>query len=562
VDTLNAAFHQEEWRANLLLFMISVQNTLLSALGLLFFTLFIIQGKFEYLISLPVILFIILMGWFSRRQTRQEKPLRGARLFFFATTLALVVLCSLRGYQNESTLFLLWPILGAILILGTWEKFVLIALTLLSYISFILFEVIELYTPPLVSSPENNGVLAAVIGIVALSLISVLVHQSMLQFQRTLAQVKDSYEGISNQNKTLKDQVEVRSQEIEKRTVTLATAAEVSQATLEISNLDELLPRIIYLISERFGYYQVGIFLLDEKNEYAVLRAASSEGGQRLLARSHRLRVGEQGIVGFVTSTGQARIALDVGEDAVYFNNPELPDTRSEMALPLMIGGSMFGALDVQSREPAAFTTEDVAILQVLADQVAMAIQSTTLYQRIEHSIEAERRAYGELSRAAWQRLSSRKVVHGYLCNPSGIVKESDAPWTTEMQAAAQTGNRITSQDGLTIAIPIRILNNIVGSVRLQKTTQSGRWASSEIELIETLTEQLGLALENARLYQATEQRAVQEQLSANIITRLRESMEIENILQTAVRELSQALGAPEVAIRLGVLHPNDTPIE
>ncbi len=133
----------------------------------------------------------------------------------------------------------------------------------------------------------------------------------------------------------------VAQEALQRRAIQLQTAAEVSRDASAVRDLPELLNRIVTLIRDRFGFYHAGIFLLDDAQEYAVLQAASSEGGRRMLARGHRLTVGETGIVGYVTGTGEARIALDVGEDAAFFDNPDLPATRSEMALPRVRGQSL-----------------------------------------------------------------------------------------------------------------------------------------------------------------------------------------------------------------------------
>ena len=122
-------------------------------------------------------------------------------------------------------------------------------------------------------------------------------------------------------------------------------------------------------MSERFGYYHTGIFLNNETGQYAILQATNSAGGKKMLDREHRLEIGENSIVGYVAQNSRPRIALDVGLDAVYFNNPDLPGTRSEMALPLVVGGQILGALDVQSTESQAFSEEDSSTLQILAEQ-------------------------------------------------------------------------------------------------------------------------------------------------------------------------------------------------
>jgi GAF domain-containing protein len=144
------------------------------------------------------------------------------------------------------------------------------------------------------------------------------------------------------------------------------------------------------LISKQFGFYHAGIFLLDERDEYAVLQAASSEGGRRMLERGHKLRVGEVGIVGHVASTGEPRVALDVGEDTAHFAHPDLPNTRSEMALPLKVQDRVIGVLDVQSTHEAAFSEDDVAVLQTMADQLATAIANARLFEQVQRRARRE----------------------------------------------------------------------------------------------------------------------------------------------------------------------------
>jgi GAF domain-containing protein len=178
--------------------------------------------------------------------------------------------------------------------------------------------------------------------------------------------------------------------ETQRKATQLAASAEVARDATAILDIGRLLNQTVHLISEQFGFYHAGVFLLDEHDEYAVLQAASSEGGIRMLERGHRLRVGQVGIVGHVASTGEPRIALDVGEDATHFANPDLPNTRSEMALPLLVQERVVGVLDVQSTEEAAFSEDDMAILQTMADQLATAIANARLFEQVQRRARHE----------------------------------------------------------------------------------------------------------------------------------------------------------------------------
>jgi PAS domain S-box-containing protein len=186
----------------------------------------------------------------------------------------------------------------------------------------------------------------------------------------------------------LEEEVAARTHDLDRRSLELMVAAEVARDATRSVGLDELLNRAANLIRERFGFYHAGIFLVDEQGEYAVLRAATGNAGRQMLADGHKLKVGEVGMVGYVIQTGHPRIVLDVGADAVHFENPLLPETRSEMTLPLQVGERIIGALDVQSRREAAFDKGDVAVLRIMADQLAVAIEKARLFEQTQAILE------------------------------------------------------------------------------------------------------------------------------------------------------------------------------
>ena len=207
-------------------------------------------------------------------------------------------------------------------------------------------------------------------------------------FNTMTTQLKDLVDTLESRVRERTQQLAVQNESLQLRTRQLQTVAEVARNIVSTREVDSLLNQVTRLVSDRFGFYHVGIFLLDENGEYAILRAANSVGGQRMLERQHRLRVGQVGIVGHVTGTGEPRIATDVGEDAVYFNNPDLPETRSEMALPLKLGGMIIGALDVQSKESNAFTEDDITLFTTLADQISVAIENANAYEISQQTVE------------------------------------------------------------------------------------------------------------------------------------------------------------------------------
>ncbi len=357
----------------------------------------------------------------------------------------------------------------------------------------------------------------------------------------------------------LEEQVAERTQTLERRVSQIQAAVQVGKAVAAQHELDELLNRTTRLISERFGYYHVGIFLLDEANEYAIMRASNSPGGARLLAQGHKLKVGEVGIVGTVAGSGQARIALDVGQDAVYFDNPELPTTRSEMALPIIASGQTLGVLDIQSEAPNAFTEGDIPTLQVLADQLAIALQNTRLLERTQQALETARRAYAERSEKGWQEILGRTFNMGYIGYAHGEVAPSKAPLRQpETIRASETGEPALSNDKKTLAVPIQVRNRVIGVARLVKAPQSPNWTQDEIADVARLANQIGAALESARLYQDTQRRAELERAMTYVANRISTEPEVDAILRATVESLGALLDDCEVSVKILSMNSDD----
>jgi GAF domain-containing protein/HAMP domain-containing protein len=342
-----------------------------------------------------------------------------------------------------------------------------------------------------------------------------------------------------------------RTYEIEHRSNLLKAVAGVGKAITSFRDLSELLQQAANLIHENFGYYHVGIFLLDEHKENAVLSATNSEGGLRMLERKHQLKVGETSIVGYVTHNAKARIAFDVGKDAIYFDNRDLPQTRSEIALPLIVGGQILGALDVQSTEPQAFSEEDVSTLQILAEQIAVAIQNANLFNEAEKALETSRISYGNLSRGAWSKILRNQPRIGFLATPPTTVRIHSENLELNLAKAFETGDLIIGSDGLTISMPIRVRGQTIGAIRLKKSAISDSWTQEETNLAIALSDQLSGALESARLYKESQQHAARESLISDISARISAISNTETIVRETVQELGQALGNASVTFQL-----------
>ena len=379
-----------------------------------------------------------------------------------------------------------------------------------------------------------------------------VIYLSMSSVQQSLARTRQIGQDLRGTQRMLERRVAERTDELAKRAGQFRTIAELNHAIASIPDMQQLLDTAVRLISERLGYDHVGIFFVDPHSEWAVLRAASSEGGQRMLARGHRLRVGRQGIVGYVAETGVPRLAFNVGEDAVWFNNPDLPHTRSEVSLPLIARGqSIIGVLDIQTHVVAAFTEEDVTVLRILSDGLSVAVANAFSLEETTAALERLERYQEQDALRAWrQALARRQMQIGYTFDSGFVypVEVGTASDVAAVEALADVTTQVTDTGRHLLLAPIRIQNRNVGVLSFEKSVP---WAEEQIQLARFVVEQLDLALDNARLLEETRLRANQERARSDIVGRVRAMTSTDAILRNAARELGLALQVERSRIQL-----------
>jgi GAF domain-containing protein len=296
------------------------------------------------------------------------------------------------------------------------------------------------------------------------------------------------------------------------------------------------------------------VFLIDETGQDAVLVASTGEPGRQLLARGHRLGVGSLSVIGRVTQAGQTVIARDTSTSPVHKKNEFLPNTRAEMALPLIRGTQVLGALDVQSTEPDAFTPEDQRTFETLAAQLAVAIDNARLFTETQRRTAEVENLNRLLMRTTWQTSLAAGRRRETLVAAAGP-QATDAPeeWSPWELEAIETGQLVVSPpqpDGsVTLALPIILRGERLGAV--EWTLPAGGDSESTRQTAQELVARLGITLENVRLLEQTEQQAQRERLVNRISGRLMTQTSVNQILETAVRELAQVLGTSQVSIQL-----------
>jgi len=426
--------------------------------------------------------------------------------------------------------------------------------------TLMLLDTMNLVPAPFIEHTSNSVFLLYTFTVVS---VATILGIASANYQRNLGTVRKSEAVLRERNleltqlrTSLEERVNERTSQLGKRAGQLEAIASVARSTASLQNLNELLPLITKLISDKFGFYHAGIFLLDESREFAVLQAANSEGGRRMLNRQHKLKLDSNSIVGFTTSQGEPRIALDVGIDAVYFNNPDLLETRSEMALPLRVGGNVIGALDVQSKQSNAFTEEDIAILSTLADQVAIAIENARLFSETRAALEESEETFARYIRGEWGNFSQHAKSTGYLFDGKRTIPLDEKNKREKRKTLPQTGRLSLQKDAKELVIPIRFRGQTIGFMDVKSKSEDRKWTQDDLTLLEAAADRAALALENARLVNSAQRRASRERTIGEISTKIGAVGDLEAIMQAAVEELGRRIGGTaEVTLEIEPEH-------
>jgi GAF domain-containing protein len=330
----------------------------------------------------------------------------------------------------------------------------------------------------------------------------------------------------------------------------LQATQEVSRYAATQRDLQRLMTDVVNLITNSFpNIYHAQIFLIDVDNRYAVLRASTGEAGEKLLRRGHRLAVGSTSVIGLVTSEGRVIVERDTATSTVHRVNEFLPDTRSELAIPLRVGTKVIGALDVQSKQSNTFFDDQVTLLQIMADQLAISVDNARLYQESLSQLERLNKASQSQTYEGW-REQMRSL------RQQGIVVQAGNPQINTgilQRHALNTGETTigdpTAQNTIPVVVPIRLRGQILGVVEWE--LPSIDYSYEKVLLAEELVDRLAISLDNARLFEESRRTVDRERVVNTITAKFSTQTDIDQILQTAVREVGKVLHVPEVNIRL-----------
>ncbi len=404
--------------------------------------------------------------------------------------------------------------------------------------------------------------------------------------------------------------------QIQRRSTQLETSAEVSRIASTILDPSELLPEVVELIKKGFDLYYAGIFLIDESgeltgepNKWAVLQAGSGQPGRQMLETGHKLEIGGDSMIGSAIANAEALIALNVKKEERFFRNPYLPDTRSEMALPLISRGKVLGALTIQSNVEESFTQEDITSLQTMTDQLANAIENAHLFEQTQARAE-ELAVLNEMG-SAFARAETEEFIteniykytsmlmetplfyvslyheeenmlsfpfvmmngeqvtdyhpesHQWIPRPAGTgltgyIIENKVPILIDADAENTLKDlglpflRFGDQTDSWLGVPMIIGDRILGVISVQSETTPNLYNQHDLDLLTTIASQAAVAINNTRLFNQEQDRAKQERTVRTITDKVRQGTDTQDIMQIALEELSQALNADISVIHLG----------
>ncbi len=342
-------------------------------------------------------------------------------------------------------------------------------------------------------------------------------------------------QNLLSEQASLQARVDQRTIEIKSRMQQVLTASEVSQIIVSERDPDQLLPKIVDLLHDRFDLYYVGVFIVDDANN-AVLRAGSGEAGKNMIAAGHYLPVDGASMISWAVTNNQTRIAQDVGSESVRFNNPYLPETRSELAIPIIRQEESLGAISIQSSKVNAFDEDDISIFEGIANALAIAFENSQLFIRAQNALDEVRSLNRGYLIRAWSELA----------NETGNLSYS----YDNFQANSQTS-------GILVEVPLTLRDQTIGSISLEMENEA--LTPEQQDFIDVIITQTALALENARLINEIQRRATQEQILNDLTSEFSLATNIDDILKSALRQLNEIPAVSEASIQLAPLR-NDLP--
>jgi GAF domain-containing protein len=361
-------------------------------------------------------------------------------------------------------------------------------------------------------------------------------------FVDTTQDMQNTVQALANERAQLESRVFERTEELASRAAQLRSSASISRTIAEMQDVSKLVEKATNLTSEYFGYYHVGLYLLDENKRTAFLQAASSDHAKQLIGQSFRIEPDRLNLAYRVIEHNRPYIASDV-DKANFIRDANFPLTRSRMALPLTVRNNVIGILDMHSDQPEAFNDQDAEVLQTLADLVSISLDNARLINETKNLLQQLELNTSTKTRETWTKFTSRHKP-AYQYTPAGV-------------RPIFATNKQDDRDGL--QVPLVLHGQHIGNITLKRKGASVTWSERERILVEKVADQVALAIENSRLVDETQKSALRDQMIANISARIRETLDVESVLRTAAAELRRVFDLKEAEVTIGSLQAEST---
>ena len=425
------------------------------------------------------------------------------------------------GILGDSLFFFLGLIIFSTILLSPRAGIIAISINIVTFILFGLLissGEISLLNPNAPPAKLEDWISAGAVIIMFGSVIIIGFQRLEKQFLEAQIQIDTSLIALKDERNNLENKVSDRTRQLRK-------VNEIGRTVTSILDPDDLLLRAAHLIETEFECYYTAFFLLEISGQWAELKEATGDAGRVLRENRHRLGVDGKSLVATAIRTKQVCIALDIGKDSGRVDNPLLPYTRSQIAIPLIVGENILGALEMHSTKENAFSQQDVDTYQNMANEVAIALENSRLFREAQQSLSEMRATQRQYLQGAWSSLTSDQNLE-YSLGENDLVNNKE------------------------IEIPLALRDQIIGQIRLEN---SSAWTHEQKNLIEAIATQATLALENARLVEESQSIAARERLANELIAKIWASTNMDSILQTTARELGRTLEAAEVTIEVSM---------
>ncbi len=443
------------------------------------------------------------------------------------------------GPWADGSIFLLTTVvLGSLLLDNRTDIVVLVS----SFLFILIFALLDLQGSLSLAAPNAPKTSLATWGIyivdyvIAGVIITTAANMLKSAFSNVASQMLIAFQSLSVERQNLEEKVQERTAELETRMTQLRASTLTARAIAETQELSELLINAANLIAERFEYYHVGIFILDEQKRNAYLQASSSEIGKSMLGQLFRIEPDRKNPLSTAIETNRVLITSDL-DKSNFVRDPNFPITRSRMIIPLSVRGNQIGIIDIHSDQPRAFSSEDAEILQTLADLTAISFDNVRLLAETRNLLSQLEASTAIQTQRTWTKFTSRQKS-AYQYTPAGV-----RPIFSQ--------EKVSGSDGL--YMPIVLHGQEIGRIKLKKRKgTASEWSERERDLVEKISNQVALALENSRLVDESQKNALRNQMIASFSTNVRETLDVDAVIRTAATELRKVFDLKEAEIVIG----------